>query len=269
MNKLTRVKIQNILRKLKLLSTVEKGRYYWKVAKNRRLNNQFRREFPNFILPPAHLAFDAYSAPQWYHYKETGEKSGLFLKNVIKKYIDHPTKVYEWGCGPSRIIRHLPSILDAGIKVFGSDYNKETIEWCRENISGIHFDNNELLPPLPYPDNNFDFAYAISVFTHLSEEAGHKWTSELYRILNNKGVLLITTNSVHSYQTELLESEKNAYNTKGIVVRGNYEEGKKMFLTFHNPDYIRKVLLEKFEVLEYTQNGFPMMKQDCWIARKK
>jgi len=46
-------------------------------------------------------------------------------------------------------------------------------------------------PPLPFPDNSFDLIYAVSVFTHLSEEHQRTWLPELRRVLRPGGRLLL------------------------------------------------------------------------------
>jgi SAM-dependent methyltransferase len=270
--KIFRVKIQRILRNSYLLAPVERLRYYLKMLIFRKKNKRFIRENPDFTLPPSHLAFDAYSSNHWAFYKISGEITAKLLHDVTIKYfsVDNPlTTVYEWGCGPARIIRQLPAVLDKGVEFHASDYNEETIDWCKKNVPGIHFLKNELQPPLPYTDNKFDFIYAPSVFTHLSETTGLQWAIELHRVLKPNGILLITTNSDRAYQKELLADERKIYNEVGVVVRAKYEEGKKMFLTKHNPLYVREKLLQQFEIIEHVPSAFPFMKQDYWIARKR
>ena len=138
MKKITRVKIQYFLRRLGLLALTEKLRYVRESWRYKSTNRQFRNENPAFVLPPPHLAFDAYSAPDWYHYKQSGEKSAEFIYNITKKYLTNPAAIYEWGCGPARIIRHLPAVAESNIQIFGTDYNPETIEWAKKIYQEFH-----------------------------------------------------------------------------------------------------------------------------------
>lgn len=269
--KLFRVFLQTILRKTYLLTTVEKLRYMMKVWICRDKNKQFKAANPNFALPPEHLAFDAYSSSHWEFYKLSGELTAKFLVTITNKYFSngHPLQsMYEWGCGPARIVRQLGPIYGNSVEIYASDYNPETIEWCSKHIPAVRFIKNELQPPLPYADNKFDFVYAVSVFTHLSEANGLQWAKELHRILKPGGILLITTDSDNAYRKELLPGEKRKYRTAGIVVRGQYEEGKKMFMTRHSPSYVKDKLLQDFEILEQVSMAFPFMRQDYWIAKK-
>ncbi|HEX7845603.1 MAG TPA: class I SAM-dependent methyltransferase [Chitinophagaceae bacterium] len=269
--KLFRVRLQHFFRVTGLLAFVENVRFYQKGMAYQKSNKMFLKENPDFALPPAHLAFDAYNAPKWKFYKYSGEETAKFIREIAGKYLEdqsHAT-IYEWGCGPGRVIRHLPAVFDSTVKIMGSDYNEASVAWCQKNIPGIRFFNNGLYPPLALDDNTCDMIYSISVFTHLSEETGLKWLQELNRILKPGGLLLFTTLGEHSYNTELLPSEKKLYNKKGIVVRGQYKEGKKMFLTIHNPDYVKENLLKEFEILEHKFAGVPHIFQECWIVRKK
>ena len=250
---------------------VERIRYWLSVWSLRIQNAKFINQNPDFVLPPAHLAFDAYSAPEWDFYKMSGEGTATFLANdIIGKYSNaekESLSVYEWGCGPGRVIRHLPSRLGKTTHVYGTDYNPETIEWCSRNISNVSFSLNSLNPPLSYESNKFDFIYCISVFTHLSETTGLLWIDELYRVLKPKGLCLITT-SANTHNKELLSNEKKELEERGIVVRGQYEEGKKMYLARHDASYVRQKLLKKFEVVEHSPSGFPFIEQDYWLGRK-
>jgi SAM-dependent methyltransferase len=270
MNKMLRVKIQDSLRKAGLLSVAEKFRYYQKLWSLRKANKSFIRQNPTFKLPPEALAFDAYSAPDWDFYKRSGEGTAAFLAGMMRKYVplDRPGSIYEWGCGPARVVRHLPAQLGPSVAVYGTDYNPQTIEWCKANITNIRFELNGLNPPLPFDDNTFDFIYCISVFTHLSEATSLNWANEIYRVLKPNGVFLATTAGDQAFERELLDKEKKAYQTEGVVVRGNYEEGKKMYLARHSPKYVRESLLKKFRIEEHSPSGFPFIEQDYWVARK-
>lgn len=269
--KLFRVRMQSLFRATGLLPFVENLRYYKKRLEYIKRNKVFLKENPGFVLPPAHLAFDAYNAPKWKFYKHSGEDSAQYLQKVTAEYLSPGRKisVYEWGCGPGRVVRHLPAVFGDSAEIFGSDYNEETIDWCQKNIPGVEFTLNGLTPPLKYPDNQFDLIYCISVFTHLSPETGVKWANELFRVLNPGGILLLTSLGERFYHNELLPNEKRKYDEEGVVVRGQYKEGKKMFLTIHNPSYIRQMLSDKFEILHYMPDGFPHVPQDCWIVKKR
>lgn len=72
-------KIQQVLRKLKVLPIVEMFRYFLSVSKYHFKNKTFIANNPHFRLPPQFLAYDAYSAPDWNFYKKSGEETSFFL----------------------------------------------------------------------------------------------------------------------------------------------------------------------------------------------
>jgi ubiquinone/menaquinone biosynthesis C-methylase UbiE len=269
--KLFRVRLQRFFRRTGLLPFVERILYYQQSFAYWKSNRLFFKKNPGFIVPPNHLAFDAYNAPKWDFYKYSGEGTAAFIKQLAGRYFGERNNsilaIYEWGCGPGRVIRHLPEVFGRSAEVYGTDYNAETIEWCKQNLPGIQFLLNNLEPPLHFPDNAFDLVYCISIFTHLSPENGMKWSDELFRVLKPNGILVMTHLGENSYKTELLPDEKRKYRDDGVVVRGQYTEGKKRFLTIHNPSYIEKVLLRRFKILEHHEN-FPYIPQEYWVVKK-
>jgi SAM-dependent methyltransferase len=261
--------IQHTIRKMGLLPLVEKLRTFSTIIKYHFKNKKFLLENPNFSIPPQALAYDAYSAPDWNFYKKSGEETAVFLRDISIKYLqDLPSiKILEWGCGPGRVVRHIPLFFPSNANTYASDYNEATVKWCKQNILNVEFLLNDLRPPLKLGSNFFDFIYSISVFTHLSEENSHQWIAELYRIAKPGGILVISTNG-DSRQKFMLNHELKAYLENGILIRGNVEEGKKMFWACHSPNYLKEKLFKKFEVLDFVGAGFPHTGQDCWILRK-
>ena len=141
--------IQHALRQLQLLKLVEGIRYWMSIARNYRRNAEFVKQNPDFPLPPKHLAYDAYASPDWPRYKLTGEATAEFIANLLRTHLsEHPIeRILEWGCGPGRVIRHLPLTLGPSASVYGSDFNEETIQWCSQHIRQVTFVQNALKPP--------------------------------------------------------------------------------------------------------------------------
>ena len=71
------------------------------------------------------------------------------------------------------------------------------VDWCRENLPFAEVAVNESSPPLPNESSTFDLVYALSVFTHLTEEAQRSWIHECFRVLKPGGHLLISTLGEH------------------------------------------------------------------------
>jgi SAM-dependent methyltransferase len=263
-------RVQRTLRALGLLAVADKVKYLMTVVRLYGKSRLFHSLNPGFAVPPKALAYDAYSAPDWDFYKKSGTETALYLSSIAQRYLpnDSSIRILEWGCGPARVIRHIHTAFGAKADVYGSDYNSETIRWCSQSIPGVQFSLNGLLPPLPFPEGMFDFIYSISVFTHLSELVIHEWIDELRRVTHSGSIVIITTNG-DSFLSKLLPDELETYKSRGIVVRGNVEEGKRVFITCQSPAYLRDKFSAGFEVLESISASFPHTNQDTWILRKR
>lgn len=66
----------------------------------------------------------------------------------------------------------------------------------------------------------------------------------------------------------VLPDELEIYQKEGLFIRGNIEEGKKMFWACHSPSYVTEVLFTNFEVLEHLPGEFPYTAQGYWILRR-
>ena len=250
-----RQKVVHYLRRFHLLRFADYLLFLGNVFRNRKPNRTFLNDHPDFIPPPAHLAYDAYNHTNLDSYYETGLCHSRLVSDLIKKYIsENEIKICEWGCGPARVIRHLHKIGNfEKVELFGTDYNEASINWCVKYIDNIRFIRNNLEPPLPLDANTFDCIYAISIFTHLSEKLHYAWIEELFRLLKPNGILIFTTHG-DIYAKRLMPTEKEKYDAGRLVVKSQAKEGKKYFAAYHPPQWIRKKLLENYVVVEHISN---------------
>ncbi len=154
--------------------------------------------------------------------------------------------------------------------LYGADYNRRTIAWCRRNIAGVEFIDNDLSPPLPLPPEQMDCVYALSVFTHLSEAMHDAWRGELARVLRPGGVLILTTHGDCFRDRNLSATEQRDYDAGRLVVRGAVREGKKFYAAFHSPQFVRNRLLAGFDLLAHVPCPRDWaLEQDVWVARKR
>ncbi len=108
--------------------------------------------------------------------------------------------ILDFGCGCGRLTRFLVH-LENHFDVHATDINPKHIEWCRENLRGVHCVQNAALPPLPYPDAAFTFIFSLSVLTHLTQARTNQWLQELSRILAPGGILVVTTHGPTAVRT--------------------------------------------------------------------
>jgi SAM-dependent methyltransferase len=261
----------SLIRSLGLLKAADTVKYWIHRLLLAPRNAAFRRRNPDFRVPPHDLAFDAYNHVDWHAYRDSGLRHAGVFAGIIRRHCPgNALDILEWGCGPGRLIRHLPQLLDGrALRLVGSDYNRRTIDWCRANLPRIDFLHNELMPPLPLPDARFDVVYNFSVFTHLSEEAQKAWTAELKRVLKPGGLLICTTHGENYRYLLTRKGEQAAYEAGDTVVQGRYREGKKWYFAIHPPRFVREELLKDFgQVRPVTVGADAGLLQDVWIGVK-
>jgi SAM-dependent methyltransferase len=267
-------KIMLWLRASGLLMKADFIRYLIDRIRFRKDNRQIELAHPNINFPPSYLAYDAYSSTShaWYLKSGAGAAKAIWGLLVPLMEVRDDGKLHtvvEWGCGPARIIRHLPGVSNEKIICIGTDYNRATVEWCKTNVPGIQFEANHLTPPLPLPDACVDALYCVSVFTHLSETMHYAWMKEIFRVMRPGGVVVMALNG-DRFQSTLNDQELALYSAGEVVVRGNVLEGSRTYLAFHSPRFVTHKLIVGFDMLEHNTNPNPFISsgQDIWVLRK-
>jgi SAM-dependent methyltransferase len=133
-----------------------------------------------------------------------------FLRHFVELGGLRPTdRVLDIGCGIGRMARPLTGYLEAGGGYDGFDVSREGIEWCRRHYAGFdrfRFQHADLVNAtynpggtertsvyrFPFADASFDFAFAISVLTHLVQPDAVNYLAEASRVLAPGGRLLTT-----------------------------------------------------------------------------
>jgi ubiquinone/menaquinone biosynthesis C-methylase UbiE len=143
--------------------------------------------------------------------------SGDFVKDgelLVQNFIDHANlkanhHVLDIGSGIGRVAIPLTRFLNPNGSYEGFDVVEKGVKWCKENISKQFHNFNFQYVPLkndlytdkgndatrftfPYPENSFDFACSISVFTHMLPEEVAKYFKELERVMKPNGTIFAT-----------------------------------------------------------------------------
>lgn len=180
-------------------------------------------------------------------------RSGRAAYDTIVSHVpvDESDAVLDFGCGCGRVLRYWR---DHAGPVAGSDRDDAAVAWCARNLPFTRVERNSLAPPLPFAEATFDLVYALSVFTHLTEELQTAWRDELRRVLRPGGRLLATTHG-RSYLPRLDEPERARFERGQLVVRWHELPGSNLCSAYHPETYVRETLAHGFELVDLEPEG--------------
>ena len=262
-----RENVLSLLRKLGLLRVAfylyEKSKLFQKSTRE----PAFTSDFP---IPPKDLRIKVAGSKDGQWFLEGGENGFDCVLECLKRTsidICQLKSILDFGCGCGRVLRYWHNIPD--MEINGCDYNPRLISWCKKNIPFGHYVVNQLEPPTPYPEHKFGLIYAFSVFTHLPEDLQLAWFREMRRILVLRGYLIFSTQG-DRYMNKFSNTERNDYLSGKLVVRYQEGSGTNLCSAFHSEKYVRKVLADGFDVIDFIPEGAkgnPF--QDLYLLRAK
>ena len=181
-----------------------------------------------------------------------GRTASKTIREILERNgveIERFNAILDFGCGVGRIMRHWGLLRRPAL--YGTDYNPALVRWCEGNLKFAEFQVNSLSGGLPYEAETFDFIYAFSVFTHLSEPLQFFWINELSRVLKPGGYIYFTTHGDFFFP-QLSAEEKEAFLKGRLVVRGGEQSGSNTCSTYHPTAFVRERLARDFTVLDFT-----------------
>ncbi len=220
-------------------------------------------------LPAPELVVLVQGSPDTGWFRVSGRAMFQVIADLARKHnapVGDMQAILEFGCGCGRVLRYWHAV--RGPQIHGTDYNPRLLNWCRGNLPFARIARNDLHPPLTYADHVFDYVYAISVFTHLSEDLQDRWMQELTRVLKPGGLLLITTHG-GSFRHKLSGAEQAAFDSHRIVVRYADSSGKNLCNAYHPEVYVRDRLAAGYTICEFIPAGTrEAIYQDTYLLRK-
>jgi SAM-dependent methyltransferase len=257
--------IKDILNRLGLAPLAFRLRERWRSLRGR----QALPTTDGFPVPPAKLIVLVTGSADSTWYTEGGKLGAQSIRQTLRESgleVNRLQTIFDFGCGCGRVIRHWQPLTSA--ELHGTDQNPDLIEWCRGHLPFAKFQSNTLEPRLKYADQQFEFAYALSVFTHMPEDLQQPWMSELWRVLRPGGYLLITTQG-GEYLSKLTDTEQSHYATGRIVVRYGQAAGTNLCSVYHPESYVRRKLRGNFSmVLTRPRAAAGNGNQDIYLLRK-
>lgn len=213
---------------------------------------------------------------EWLH---SGKTDADLIRALLSRNgyeLESMGTVLDFGCGCGRVARYW-SELD-GPAIHGADVSRSLVRWCQRNLPFMRTIRIDPLPPLPHPDAGFDLIYALSVITHLPEDAGRAWLTELIRVLRPGGLLLFTVHG-ERFARVLSETDRKRFHAGEIVITESPElAGTNRYGAFHPIDSVVNGLLPPLPVdlidtvYEDPTGGkgvSPMPIQDNYLVRRR
>ena len=156
------------------------------------------------------------------------------ITSAIKKLsLKEGECVLDLGCGTGRITYKL---IEAGCKVVGVDFSKESLRVCEQRCNALYNHKNNLylikadVCNLPLKNCYFDKCISSEVFEHLpSEKERLKMLHETHRVLKLNGKLILTT---YNYSIrKIIGRKRETKNSELYEYRYDYFELRRTILS--------------------------------------
>lgn len=146
--------------------------------------------YPPFELATRVLELPSDDSEGFAAYERAGRDSKAELLRLLPEGTSLEGKrLLDFGSGAGRTLRHFVPEAETA-EVWGVDIDRRSIDWLRSNLCPpLHAAVCGVDPPLEFESGYFDFAWAVSVFTHLSGNSAD-WLLELHRVLKPGGLLM-------------------------------------------------------------------------------
>lgn|SRR5215204_5592630 len=133
-----------------------------------------------------------------------GQTKSALLRLLPEEWSFEGKRVLDFGCGAGRTLRHFLSEARSA-ELWGTDIDHRSIEWLQRHLCPpLNAWQSSPAPPLGLEHGTFDLIWAISVFTHLTDQS-LPWLLELHRLLKPDGLLIATY--VGRWNSELFVGE--------------------------------------------------------------
>jgi len=226
-------------------------------------------------VPPAHLRKRVHGAEELDGFEAIGNAVSKTVFDFLPRTVagDSVVTGLDFGVGCGRVLAPLARLcrqspLAGKVKWYGSDIDREAVAWCKRRLTAIgSFVVNDPMPPLPFPDQFFDFVFSISVVTHIPEDMQFAWLADLRRVAKVGGRVLLSTLPIGLIAESLTESER-AY---GFYYRGGGKgtKGLPKFYqdSFHSRDYVERAWARYFSIEDFIEKGIADH-QDLVVCRR-
>jgi SAM-dependent methyltransferase len=189
-------------------------------------------------------------------YHSVGRLLADWIRGALPaNWFDEPRRILDFGSGAGRVMRHFRAEAERGA-VWGTDVDTEAVEWMAANLCPPF----RTLPPpadahLDLPDGTLDLVYAISVFTHITDDWA-AWLVELDRVLAPGGYLYATYLGPGMISQLLSEPWFEDHTGMNVLRQGqDWEAGGP--IVFHSQWWLRTHWGRLFDVIDIYESTLP------------
>jgi len=213
-------------------------------------------------------------------FEKVGNEFFQYFKEFCNLQPNH--KILDVGCGMGRMAIPLLNFLENNGSYEGFDVFYDGIKWARKKISKKHSNfnfsfvniyNSEYNPKgtlqafeykFPYPDRQFNFIFATSLFTHLLPESIENYFAEINRVLKLGGKCLFTFLLLNNKSNRLILEKKSMI--KFEHSENNYQVMRKK-VPEHTIAYDESFVMEIYK--KYNFKIIEPILYGSWCGRKK
>ena len=222
-------------------------------------------------IPPSDLIYLVAGTTDAGWFLEGGMLAAQTIREALAarhQPLESARAVLDFGCGCGRVLRHLKGL--TGTRVCGTDSNPRLVKWVLANLAFVDAAANRLAPPLEYGTGTFDAVYAMSVFTHLTQDLQGAWFGELARVTRPGGHILVSTHG-DAYLERLTAAERRIFEAGELVVKNNTKApGSNTCAAYHPRRYFERVVGPELELVDFVARGArgnPL--QDLVVLRRR
>lgn len=226
------------------------------------------------------------AAKDWVSYCKSCMKRIRIINDVLKIHLPSPPlesmKALDWGCAAGGVSMLLQE--QHPFKVYAADVDSHSLKWIHATSQSMEVAQLYPESKLPFIDEYFHFVVGISVLTHLPHKMQELYASELNRVLDKSGIMLLTVfsyagidyNKLNRPKQRLHPTSKHELKEKGII----YDEYVKNTLdsldfvksstygiAYVSHEYIDIVFGKHFTILEHREAH--LGPQDVLILKSK
>jgi SAM-dependent methyltransferase len=215
-----------------------------------------------------------------------GFSDAHLLSKIFQDYCGKegtPNTILDFGAGAGRVLKYLPLAFQNTENFVGTEIdNKQVIDFCENNTdSRISLILTDIKPPIKQLKNeSVEFAYALSVFTHMRLEDEEFWLQEANRLLKTGAIFVVSIMSLGTlgwakwtgssfppeFQLNLLIQGRDSSGLN-LDIQDSIEDSEYYRNTYHTANYVIDHWLKYFDILDILPYAFGY--QDAVILRKR